>query len=108
MCAARSARAERRQTAATLMLEGGADIRYIQAMLGHAELSTTQIYTQVSICKLQQVHRATHPGATLERRAVKAASEDEVRDPEAERVALFSVLAAEAEDEGGELDQGGD
>lgn len=32
-------------TLATLMLEGGADIRYIQAMLGHAELSTTLIYT---------------------------------------------------------------
>ena len=50
---------------ATLMLEGGADIRYIQAMLGHAELSTTQIYTQVSIRALQAVHAATHPGAAL-------------------------------------------
>jgi integrase/recombinase XerD len=53
-----------RHTCATLMLEGGADIRYIQAMLGHAELSTTQIYAQVSIRALQAVHEATHPGAT--------------------------------------------
>lgn len=53
-----------RHTMATLMLEGGADIRYIQAMLGHAELSTTQIYTQVSIRALQAVHTATHPGAS--------------------------------------------
>jgi integrase/recombinase XerD len=53
-----------RHTLATLMLEGGADIRYIQAMLGHAELSTTQIYTQVSIRALQAVHAATHPAAS--------------------------------------------
>ena len=52
-----------RHTCATLMLEGGADIRCIQAMLGHAELSTTAIYTQVSIRTLQAVHAATHPAA---------------------------------------------
>ena len=46
------------------MLEGGADIRYIQAMLGHAELSTTQIHTQVSIRALQAVHAATFPAAS--------------------------------------------
>lgn len=51
-----------RHTLATVMLEGGADIRYVQAMLGHAELSTTQIYAQVSIRALQAVHSATHPG----------------------------------------------
>jgi len=51
-----------RHTMATLMLENGADIRFIQAMLGHAELSTTQIYTQVSIRKLKDIHTATHPG----------------------------------------------
>jgi integrase/recombinase XerD len=50
-----------RHTMATLMLENGADIRYIQAMLGHAELSTTQIYTQVSIRQLKEIHTATHP-----------------------------------------------
>lgn len=53
-----------RHTLATVMLEGGADIRYVQAMLGHAELSTTQIYAQVSIRALQAVHAATHPAAT--------------------------------------------
>jgi integrase/recombinase XerD len=55
-----------RHTMATLMLEGGADIRYIQAMLGHVRLDTTQIYTHVSIRKLKQVHEATHPGARLD------------------------------------------
>ena len=50
-----------RHTCATLMLEGGADIRFIQQQLGHAKLETTQIYTQVSIRMLKQVHTATHP-----------------------------------------------
>ena len=50
-----------RHTCATLMLEGGADIRFIQQMLGHAVLSTTEIYTQVSIRKLKEIHSATHP-----------------------------------------------
>jgi integrase/recombinase XerD len=50
-----------RHTMATLMLEGGADIRFIQAMLGHAKLETTQVYTHVAIRQLQEIHRATHP-----------------------------------------------
>ncbi|PJB30997.1 MAG: tyrosine recombinase [Deltaproteobacteria bacterium CG_4_9_14_3_um_filter_65_9] len=54
-----------RHTMATLMLEGGADVRYIQQMLGHAKLETTSIYTHVSIRKLQEVYRTTHPGANL-------------------------------------------
>ena len=56
-----------RHACATHMLEGGADIRFIQAMLGHSSLETTEIYTHVSIDKLQEIHAATHP-ARLERR----------------------------------------
>jgi integrase/recombinase XerD len=48
-----------RHTMATLMLEGGADVRHIQEMLGHASLETTQIYTQVSIRNLKAIHTAT-------------------------------------------------
>lgn len=55
-----------RHTMATLMLEGGADIRYIQAMLGHVRLDTTKIYTHVSIRMLKQIHNATHPAASLD------------------------------------------
>ncbi|HED52304.1 MAG TPA: site-specific tyrosine recombinase XerC [Gammaproteobacteria bacterium] len=50
-----------RHAMATHMLENGADIRFIQMMLGHSTLSTTEIYTQVSIKKLKAIHAATHP-----------------------------------------------
>jgi integrase/recombinase XerD len=43
------------------MLEGGADIRYVSEMLGHAKLETTALYTRVSIANLRAVHAATHP-----------------------------------------------
>lgn len=48
------------------MLEGGADIRYIQELLGHAGLNTTQLYTHVSITALKAVHERTHPVARAE------------------------------------------
>jgi len=50
-----------RHTCATHMLEGGADIRYIQQLLGHAQLDSTSIYTRVSIKQLQEVHARCHP-----------------------------------------------
>jgi integrase/recombinase XerD len=63
-----------RHACATHMLENGADIRFIQVLLGHAELTTTQIYTQVSIQKLKEIHTATHP-ARLARVAPLASSD---------------------------------
>ena len=54
-----------RHSVATLMLEGGADIRYVAEMLGHARLETTQRYTRVSIDRLRAVHARTHPAAGL-------------------------------------------
>jgi len=56
-----------RHSVATLMLEGGADIRYIQELLGHRSLDTTQIYTRVSPTHLKDVHNRTHPAAKLTR-----------------------------------------
>jgi integrase/recombinase XerD len=60
-----------RHSMATLMLENGADIRYIQVMLGHVDLNTTQIYTQVSIRKLKEIHTATHPARGKSRQKLK-------------------------------------
>ena len=50
-----------RHTCATHMLEGGADLRHIQQLLGHAKADTTSLYAQVSITHLQQVHARCHP-----------------------------------------------
>jgi integrase/recombinase XerD len=88
-----------RHSMATLMLEGGADIRYIQEILGHEELRSTQIYTRVAVRALKQV-RATRPARlTRSPRVVdeSAAGDDRAADE------LLSSLADEA-DEDGEAD----
>src|ERR1700722_663106 len=90
-----------RHTMATLMLEGGADVRYIQQMLGHRSLETTEVYTHLSIRNLKAIHTATHP-ARLERRPkaspAPAATEAEEAEPDelaAERAELLAELDAE-------------
>ena len=86
-----------RHACATHMLEGGADIRFIQAILGHADLSSTQIYTHVAIGKLQAVHALTHP-ARLER--VKPHSD---ASPQAQSIdaatALLEALTVEDDED---------
>ena len=93
-----------RHTMATLMLDNGADTRFIQEMLGHASLLATQIYTHVAIKKLKEIHTATHPGAGLDSYARRDDAEadgtgtDEERDaPSAE--ALPDDGDAEDDDE---------
>jgi integrase/recombinase XerD len=63
-----------RHACATHMLECGADIRFIQQLLGHANLDTTAIYTEVSIKQLQEVHARCHPAAKLPAAAGEAAA----------------------------------
>jgi site-specific recombinase XerD len=55
-----------RHSCATHMLDHGADIRYVQELLGHASLSSTQIYTHVSINKLKETHAKYHPRGKME------------------------------------------
>ena len=91
-----------RHSMATAMLEGGADVRFIQQLLGHTNLNSTTLYTQVSIRKLLEVYAETHPAAksAAERREqLEAAPRSAESELPATPEALLASLAAEADDE---------
>lgn len=96
-----------RHAMATHMLTAGCDIRHIQVILGHAEITTTQIYTHVSIQQLKSVHTATHPARLARIQGDNVTADRESTAPvldDAQETALQSFLAtlnAEAEHEAG-------
>jgi len=83
-----------RHACATHMLENGADIRFIQALLGHAKLTTTEVYTQVSILKLKEIHAATHPA-----RLTRVKDDQSALLGDEEKQALLDTLADEDDEE---------
>ena len=82
-----------RHTMATHMHENGAGIRFIQQILGHEDIKTTQVYTHVALRALQQVCAATHPAALLDK---PAQAEPQ---PSSKSGELLVFLESEAEDE---------
>jgi integrase/recombinase XerD len=92
-----------RHSMATHMLEAGCDIRHIQEFLGHVDMSTTAIYTRVSVARLKAVHAQFHPTSKLTTNSESAAavkSAEQASDPaKTSAAALFARLEAESNED---------
>jgi integrase/recombinase XerD len=83
-----------RHACATQMLEGGADVRFVQELLGHASLETTQVYTRVTISKLKEVYEVCHPAARASALGATAMVDDGAAAED-----VLAELEAETDDE---------
>jgi len=91
-----------RHSAATEMLRNGADVRVIQSLLGHADLNATQVYAQVTINDLRQVHEQTHPSALSHTRRDQAAQERAAQTAEAKAAEAEAAEVEAAEERAAE------
>jgi integrase/recombinase XerD len=84
-----------RHSCATDMHQGGADIRYVQEMLGHARMETTQIYTHVHVDALREIHTRCHPHGRLDQLEVPAVLAQRSRDQEEPQLCTSSAPSAD-------------